>query len=68
MVNLASSDKFIRTNAYVDHSIKLLDRQVDELQFYDNEIYYDDSSNQYFYVVSGMDGENAITNRWYCKF
>ena len=54
--------QFIRTNAYVDQSIKLLDRQVDELQFYDNEIYYDDSSNQYFYVVSGMDGENTITN------
>ena len=50
--DFASSDDFVRLNSFVDTNVKTLDRGQATLRFFDDEIYYDEDSQQHFIVDS----------------
>ena len=57
--NYDESDSFVRLNSFVDSNVKNLDTTQETLQFFDNEVYYDELSNQHFIVDSAP---SAITD------
>ena len=57
--NFEESDSFVRMNSFVD-TVKKLDLSQGSLQFFDNEIYYDEGSDQHFIVDSSP---NIITDQ-----
>ena len=52
-INLATSDKFVRLNAFVDTNVKTFDRAQESIQFFDDDIYYDAKTQQHFIVDAG---------------
>jgi len=50
--NYDESDSFVRLNSFVDSSVKNLDTTQGTLQFFDNEVYYDELNDQHFIVDS----------------
>lgn len=53
--NFSESDAFVRLNAFVDTDVKNLDRSQTSLQFFDDEIYYDQQTQLHFVVDSAPD-------------
>ena len=50
--DFANSNSFVRLNSFVDSDVKTLDRGQASLQFFDDEVYYDQETQQHFVVDS----------------
>jgi len=50
--DFANSNSFVRLNSFVDSDVKTLNRGQASLQFFDDEVYYDEETQQHFVVDS----------------
>ena len=50
--DFTNSDSFVRLNSYVDSNVITLNRGQASLQFFDDEVYYDEETQQHFVVDS----------------
>ncbi|MEC8355285.1 MAG: biotin/lipoyl-binding protein, partial [Verrucomicrobiota bacterium] len=50
--DFANSNSFVRINSFVDSDVKVLNRGQASLQFFDDEVYYDEETQQHFVVDS----------------
>ena len=50
--DFANSNSFVRLNSFVDSDVKVLSRGQASLQFFDDEVYYDEETQQHFVVDS----------------